>query len=416
MWKLPAGAEFVLNRLHARGYQAYVVGGCVRDLLLGRAPKDFDVCTDALPGQMQQVFADCHVIETGLRHGTLTVMYGHEPYEVTTFRVDGAYADHRHPDEVAFVTDVRQDLARRDFTVNAMAWSPESGLVDAFGGQADLAEGIIRCVGDPRTRFDEDALRILRALRFASVYGFTIDPGTDEAIHALKHTLRGVAGERIRVELQKTLCGAGAGVILRSYGDVLCTLVPLLKTVDWARTVAGVEAVPPTEALRLAMLLREIAADRVKDVLQGLRLDNATRDRVLTLVVNQDAAFAPQRYAILKLLSAFGEEVTRQLLSIRRAKALARHDRAEADIDAEMSALTAVLDEVLADGVCYTVKDMAVNGRDLMALGARGKTVGACLTYLLELLLSEKLPNERPSLLDAARACLGGHNAAKHIL
>ncbi|MDD6050623.1 MAG: CCA tRNA nucleotidyltransferase [Clostridiales bacterium] len=407
MWRLPAGAEFVLDRLHARGYQAYVVGGCVRDLLLGRAPKDFDVCTDALPEQMQQVFADCHVIETGLRHGTLTVMYDHEPYEVTTFRVDGAYADHRHPDEVVFVTNVREDLARRDFTVNAMAWSPDTGLVDAFGGQEDLAAGIIRCVGDPRTRFDEDALRIMRAMRFASVYGFAIDPATDEAIHALRHTLGGVAGERIRVELQKTLCGAGAGDILRSYDDVMITLIPPLKTVDWPRTVAGVEAAPPTEALRLAMLLREVDADQVKAVLQGLRLDNATRDRVLTLVTHQEAAFAPSRHAMLTLLSTHGEEVTRQLLTIRRAKALARHDRTKADIDAEAAELTAMLDAVLSDGVCYTVKDMAVNGRDLMALGAQGKAVGACLSHLLELLLSETLPNDRAALLTAAKAYLG---------
>lgn len=407
------GAEFVLERLHAHGFQAYVVGGCVRDLLLGYAPKDFDVCTDALPEQMQQVFADCHVIKTGLRHGTLTVMYEHEPYEVTTFRVDGAYADHRHPDEVKFVADVREDLARRDFTVNAMAWSADTGLVDAFGGQEDLAAGIIRCVGEPRRRFEEDALRIMRAMRFASVYGFTIDPATDAAIHELKHTLRDVAAERIRVELQKTLCGAGAGEILRRCRDVLCTIVPPLAEVDWLRTVAGVEAVPPTEVLRLAMLLREVPSDQVKEVLQGLRLDNATRDRVLTLVTHQDAAFAPSRYAVLALLSNHGEEVTRQLLTIRRAKALARLDRTAADIEAETVSLAAVLDAVLSDGVCYTVKDMAVNGRDVMALGAQGKAVGACLTHLLELLLSEKLPNERAALLAAAKAYLDSHSGGE---
>ncbi len=408
MWKLPAGAEFVLSRLHGQGYQAYVVGGCVRDMLLGCEPKDWDVCTNALPAQMQQVFADCHVIETGLRHGTLTVMYEHEPYEVTTFRVDGEYTDHRHPDAVVFVTDVKEDLSRRDFTINAMAWSPETGLVDAFGGQADLAAGIIRCVGDPRRRFDEDALRIMRALRFASVYGFTIDPETDAAIHALKHTMADVAAERIRVELAKLLCGEGAGEILRRCGDVLCTLMPHLKSVDWTRTVCGVEAVPPTEVFRLTMLLREVAADQVKDVLQGLKLDNATRDRVLLLTANQDWTFLPERHAMLKTLSAFGEEVTRQLLIIRWAKKIALGVHPKDEIDAEMSALTAVLDAVLADGVCYTVKRMAVNGRDLMALGAKGKAVGECLSYLLDLLLSERLNNERDVLLGAARTHLHG--------
>ncbi len=408
MWKLPAGAEFVLSRLHEQGYQAYVVGGCVRDTLLGRDPKDWDVCTNALPAQMQQVFADCHVIETGLRHGTLTVMYEHEPYEVTTFRVDGEYTDHRHPDAVVFVSDVKKDLSRRDFTINAMAWSAETGLVDAFGGQADLAAGIIRCVGDPRRRFDEDALRIMRALRFASVYGFAIDPETDAAIHALKDTMADVAAERIRVELSKLLCGEGAGEILRRCGDVLCTLMPPLKSVDWNRTVRGVEAVPPTETFRLTMLLREVAPEQVKDVLEGLKLDNATRDRVLLLTANQDWAFLPERYAMLKTLSALGEEVTRQLLTVRRAKEMALSVHLKNEIDAEISALMAVLDAVLADGVCYTVKKMAVNGRDLMALGAKGKAVGECLAHLLDLLQAEMLPNEREALLDAARKHLDG--------
>ena len=216
MVTMPAGAAFVLQRLKENGFQGYVVGGCVRDSLLGRAPKAWDICTDALPEEMQRGFRDQHVIETGLKHGTLTVMYDHEPYEVTTFRVDGEYTDHRHPDEVIFVTDVREDLSRRDFTVNAMAWSEETGVVDAFGGQEDLAARLIRCVGDARKRFGEDALRIMRAMRFASVYGFAIDPDTDEAIHELKSTLADVAAERIRVELAKLLCGAGAGDILRT--------------------------------------------------------------------------------------------------------------------------------------------------------------------------------------------------------
>ena len=240
MWKLPAGAEFVLSRLHQAGYQAYVVGGCVRDTLLGKVPKDWDVCTNALPHEMKQVFADCHVIETGLQHGTLTVMYQQEPFEVTTFRVDGEYTDHRHPDEVIFVADVREDLSRRDFTVNAMAWSPETGVVDAFCGQEDLERRLIRCVGEPEKRFQEDALRIMRALRFASVYGFAIDPATDAAIHALKDTLTGVAAERIRVELAKLLCGDSAGDILRAYPDVMQVIMPQLCKVDWPSTVAAV--------------------------------------------------------------------------------------------------------------------------------------------------------------------------------
>ncbi len=398
MWKLPAGAEFVLNRLHEQGYQAYVVGGCVRDSLLGKAPKDWDVCTNALPEEMQRIFADCHVIETGLQHGTLTVMIEHEPYEVTTFRVDGEYTDHRHPDEVIFVADVREDLSRRDFTVNAMAWSPRTGLVDAFGGREDLAAKVIRCVGEPHKRFDEDALRIMRALRFASVYGFDIDPATDAAIHELKDTLVDVAAERIRVELLKLLCGQGAGKILRAYPDVLQVILPPLSKVDWPATVAAVEAVDTaSERLRLTMLLHQLSPAEAKAVLVSLKPDNFTRDWVLLLVTNQDYPFQPTRHSLLKALFLFGETEAYELLSVRRAKGAT-------DVDA----LEDVLGDVLRDGVCYTVKDMAVNGRDMLALGAKGKAVGECLEYLLDLLLAESIPNEREALLEAAKAHLCG--------
>ena len=396
MWKLPAGAEFVIRRLHESGHQAYVVGGCVRDTLLGREPKDWDVCTNALPQEMQRVFADCHVVETGLQHGTLTVMYQHEPFEVTTFRVDGEYTDHRHPDEVIFVTDVKDDLSRRDFTVNAMAWSPATGLVDAFDGQEDLKRGLIRCVGEPEKRFDEDALRIMRALRFASVYGFDIDPATEAAIHKLKHTLIGVAAERIRVELMKLLCGQGAGKILRAYPDVMAVIMPQLAQVDWSATVAAIENVEAaSETLRLTMLLHQLCPADAKNVLMSLKPDNFTRDWVLMLVTNQDYDFRPTRHSLLTALSLFGEKQTYDLLAVRRAKGMQ-----------DVETLSVVLDEVLHDGVCYTVKDLAVNGRDLMALGVKGKTVGECLNHLLGLLLKEALPNERDVLLKAARAHL----------
>ena len=395
MWKLPEGAAFVLERLHGAGYQAYVVGGCVRDTLLGKSPKDWDICTNALPHEMQRMFADCHVIETGLQHGTLTVMYKHEPFEVTTFRVDGEYTDHRHPDEVVFVSDVREDLSRRDFTVNAMAWSPDTGVVDAFGGQEDLQRQLIRCVGEPEKRFDEDALRIMRALRFAAVYGFSIDPATDAAIHALAHTLVDVAAERIRVELAKLLCGEGAGDILRAYPDVLQVIMPQLAQVDWLSTVAAVEKAPATEILRLTMLLHQLSPDDVKAVLVSLKPDNFTRDRALLLVTHHAYDFQPTRHSVLTALSLFGEEVVRQLLIVRQAKG----------VDAD--ALSAVLEAVLADGICYTVKDMAVGGRDLMALGAKGKAVGECLSHLLAQLIAEKLPNDRDALLEEAKLHLG---------
>ena len=445
MWKLPAGAEFVLRRLHEAGYQAYVVGGCVRDTLLGKAPKDWDVCTNALPQQMQQVFADCHVIETVLQHGTLTVMYHHEPFEVTTFRVDGEYTDHRHPDEVIFVADVRDDLSRRDFTVNAMAWSPETGVVDAFGGQEDLARKLIRCVGEPEKRFGEDALRIMRALRFASVYGFAIDPATDAAIHALKHTMADVAAERIRVELMKLLCGDGAGDILRAYRDVMFTLFPALAAMDgfdqrtphhlwdvWEHTVRAVEAVPAVETLRLAMLLHDcgkIAAFSVDEqgvghaygheeqsvriaekVLADLRMDNATRDRVLLLISSHGWPVTPERRLLKRRLNQLDEEALRQLIEVKRADALATGTKDPAAVESHRVQTLSALDVLLAENPCVTLREMAVNGRDVMALGAKGRIVGETLQWLLEQVLDDELPNERNALLEAARTHLAAQS------
>lgn len=447
MQKLPAGADFVLERLARNGYQGYVVGGCVRDSLLGREPKDWDICTDALPEQMQRVFGDQHVIETGLQHGTLTVMYDHEPYEVTTFRVDGEYTDHRHPDQVTFVADVREDLARRDFTINAMAWNPHTGLVDAFGGQEDLAAGVIRCVGDPYKRFEEDALRIMRAMRFASVYGFRIDLETDAAIHALKHTLIGVAAERIRVELAKLLCGAGAGEILRRYRDVIFTLFPQLSPMDgfdqrthhhlwdvWEHTVRAVEAVPPTEVLRLTMLLHDTGKPecftldesgeghaygheersvRIADkVLADLKVDNATRDRALQLIGSHGWPVTPDRQLLKRRLNRLGEEALRQLIEVKRADALATGTKDNAAVEKHRADTLSALETLLAERPCVTLRDMAVNGRDVMALGAKGRAVGETLGWLLDQLLDDVLPNDRETLLEAAKAHLA---AETHI-
>lgn len=446
MIRLPDGAAFVLQRLKEHGYCGYVVGGCVRDSLLGRAPKDWDICTDALPDEMQRVFRDQHVIETGLKHGTLTVMYDHEPYETTTFRVDGEYTDHRHPDEVRFVTDVVDDLSRRDFTINAMAWNPETGLVDAFGGQEDLKRGLIRCVGDPEKRFGEDALRIMRALRFASVYGFDIEAGTSAAIHRLKATLAGVAAERIRVELAKLLCGQGAGHILRQYRDVIFTILPQLAPMDgfdqrtpfhaydvWEHTVRAVENAPATEVLRLTMLLhdsgkpgcftvdeqgvghawghQQASAEIAEEALAYLRVDNATRDRVLTLVEHHDWPMSTERTLLKRRLNRLGEEALYQLIDVQRADAMGKGTMPAGEIDAQTAAIRQALTELIAEKPCVTLKDMAVGGRDLMAEGVTGKALGETLQWLLGEVLNERVANERGALLEAARAHLAAKDA-----
>ena len=439
--KIPEGALFVLNRLTQAGYEAYLVGGCVRDMLMQEEPKDYDVCTSALPHEMQAVFADCHVVETGLKHGTLTVVVNHEPYEATTFRVDGEYTDSRHPDSVNFVSDVKEDLARRDFTVNAMAYHPDTGLIDPFGGQEDISRRIIRCVGDAETRFGEDALRIMRALRFASVKQFAIEEKTADAVHALKHTLVNVAAERIRVELAKLLCGGGCGDILRSYHDVLTVFIPELAAMKgfdqrnphhihdlWEHTVRAVVAAPVTEAARLTMLLHDTGKPaafsvdeggvghfyghpaRSKDIAEAvcarLKLDRATADQVAVFVANHDIELSEDRRIIRRRLNKFGEDGLRMLIRLQYADRLATGTRTEAECAAARDALLSAVDDVMAQTPCFTLRDLAVNGRDMAALGLRGPAIGQMLSRLLECVMDETLPNERDALLSAAASIM----------
>lgn len=447
MFTIPQGASFVLSRLMDAGYDAYVVGGCVRDTLLGLSPNDWDICTSARPEDMQRIFADCRVIETGLQHGTLTVLYEHEPYEVTTFRVDGEYTDHRHPDAVSFVTDVTEDLARRDFTINAMAWNPVRGLVDAFHGQEDLQAGLIRAVGDPTTRFTEDALRILRALRFASRYGFAIEPATAQAIHMLHPTLHDVAAERIHVELVKLLCGTGASDILRAYPDVMATIMPPLASMYgfaqhnphhiydvWEHTLHALPHTPPTEVMRLAILLHDSgkpdcftldengighmyghatrSADIADTLLQTLRTDNATRERVTLLVRYHDIPLSPDPKVLRRRLNLLGEDALRQLFALSRADQLGQGTRSVDTIEAEYNALMTALDALMAQNACFSLRQLAIGGHDLMAASIpKGRMVGQTLAYLLEEVMEERLSNDRDALLAAAQSFLRTHDA-----
>ena len=438
---LPRPVKELLARLKEAGYSAYVVGGCVRDSLLGLEPHDWDICTSALPEEMLWVFRDYHVVETGLKHGTLTVVADHVPYEITTFRTDGAYTDHRHPDSVSFVDNIREDLARRDFTVNAMAWSPDAGLADPFGGQQDLAAGTIRCVGEPAKRFDEDALRILRALRFASVYDFSIDRATSGALRRMAPDLNRVAGERIRVELLKLLCGRAAGRILREYPDVLSEIIPEIRPMIgydqrnhhhsydlWEHTVRGVEGVPADPVLRLAMLLHDtgkpavrtmdpsgeghykghakVSAEIALRTADKLRLDNAFRDRLVTLVLHHDTPLRTgsgeintNRSFLLRRLNRFGEQDLRALFLIHCADRTATGYSSPEREQQRLRDRTAALDALLAEQPCFTLKDLAVNGRDLTAAGLKGKAVGEALQSLLEAVMDGKVPNERDKLM-----------------
>ena len=439
---LPRTVADLITRLEQAGYSAYAVGGCVRDSLLSLVPHDWDLCTSARPEEMLEVFRGERVAETGLKHGTLTVIVDHVPYEITTFRTDGAYTDHRHPDSVSFVREVAGDLSRRDFTVNAMAYSPRTGLVDLFGGQEDLARRVIRCVGVPRERFTEDALRILRALRFASVFDFDIDPETDAALRELAPTLENVAAERVRDELFKLLCGPGVGRILRAYPDVIACVIPDVRPMIgydqrnhhhsydlWEHTVQGIEGVPPEADLRLTMLLHDTgkpsvctldekgeahyrghqaaSAEIAERVTDALRCDRETRERVIRLVRHHDipmrtdsGAVNLDRTFLLRRLNSFGEKDLRALFLIhcadRTATGYSTREREEQRLAERMGAL----DALLAEQPCFTLKDLAVNGNDLKALGLRGPALGDALQQLLEAVMDGRVPNEKVALND----------------
>ena len=447
--KIPETVLRLIRRLRDAGYPAYAVGGCVRDSLLGRTPNDWDLCTAALPEEMLSVFAGERVAETGLKHGTLTVIFDHVPYEITTFRTDGPYTDHRHPDSVVFVPEVSGDLARRDFTINAMAYDPEEGLIDLFGGQEDLRGGIVRCVGDPSVRFEEDALRILRALRFASVYDFQIEAETDKALRRMAPDLKRVAAERIREELLRLLCGKGMGRILRSYPYVLAEIIPEIGPMVgydqrnhhhsydlWEHTVRAMEGVPADPVLRLTMLLhdtgkpsvcvvdehgeahykkhQQASADIAARVTEDLRCDNRTRERVILLVRNHDIPFRTEdglvntdRAFLLRRLNRFGEEDLRALFLIHRADRIATGYSSEERENRRLGARMEALDALLAEQPCFTLKHLAVNGSDLTALGYRGPEVGRLLEELLGAVMNGDVPNEREALLSRVPPATG---------
>lgn len=430
---IPPYAASALDRLTAAGHEAWLVGGCVRDFLLGREPGDYDIAASALPEETEAVFAGARLIETGLKHGTVTVVLEGHPLEITTFRVDGTYADARHPDRVTFTRSLREDAARRDFTVNAMAYHPDRGLWDGFGGQEDLKHRIIRCVGDPETRFREDGLRILRALRFAAVLDFAVEPETERALRRTAPLLGQIAAERLSVELGKLLCGPGAGRVLGDYPDILGVILPELPPMAGfdqkndhhcydllTHTAAAVDSAPPDLILRLTMLLHDIgkpetftlredgqghfyghakrSAAMADEILRRLRYPNRIRERVLTLIRCHDAPLEPEAKQVRRRLNKLGEETFFDLLAVRRADtlALALPYRSRTGTLDELEALAR---SILAERPCLTLRDLAVDGHDLMALGCQGPALGRALRSLLDRVAEGSLPNEREALL-----------------
>ena len=395
---MDAGAAELLHALHAAGHAAYVVGGCVRDSLLGLTPHDWDLCTSALPQQVMELFGAQRCIPTGLQHGTVTVKQSGALYEITTFRTEGTYTDGRHPDEVHFVPDVREDLARRDLTINAMAYNEEEGLVDPFGGQADLQSGIVRAVGVPRQRFTEDALRILRLYRFAARFGFAIDPPTAQAAQELCAHLDCVSVERIEEELAKLLSAPAPAAYLdeKILGVVLPELSP--EALAAAKPVvdacpAGAENLP----IRLAALLLSLGEDGIRRTLKRLRCSNALIEEAAVLV-REAVPGVPVSLNIYarRLLGKYN------LCTVQRIAALGTALQPERAAD--FAALSELAEQLDADGVCCRVSQLAVNGRDLMAAGVpAGPGIRKVLEALLDGVIREEYPNERQALLAAVQ-------------
>ena len=432
---IPPGVRGILQTLAAAGHEAYLVGGCVRDLLRGVRPHDWDICTSARPEETEACFAGRRVIETGLKHGTVTVLEKSGPCEITTYRTEGPYSDSRRPDYVEFVSSLEADLARRDFTMNAIAMGLDGSLRDPFGGGDDIRAGMIRCVGEPAHRFREDGLRVMRALRFGAVLGYQIEEQTARAIHDNRAVLAHVAAERINVELCKLLVGERAGDILRQYPDVFCQFWPQLEPLaaleqntpwhcwgGWEHTIHAVEAVPADPILRLTMLLHDIGKPACKStdengidhfyghpavsakladqMLRGLKFDNRTRGRVAVLVEYHDVQIPCVEKSIRRWLGRLGPEAFFQLLEVKRADGMGQAYDLVRDRLAELEEMRAKAEEIVAQGQCFSLKDLAVNGRDIIALGtAPGPEVGQALNGLLEQVVNGELPNEREALL-----------------
>ncbi len=435
---LPIPALRALSVLEACGYEGYTVGGCVRDSLLGRAPNDWDITTNATPDEMKACFKNFRVIETGIRHGTLTVIVDGMQLEITTYRNDGEYLDNRHPVQVTFSEHIEDDLSRRDFTVNAMAYHPTKGLVDLFGGREDLKARVMRCVGDAKTRFCEDGLRILRAIRFASVLDFDIEENTAKAVHECRNLLSGIATERVREEFCKLICGRGAVRILREYIDVIAVFLPeLSRCVGFEQntkyhcydvfehTLQALALCKDTDLVtRLGILLHDIGkplcytedeqgghfkghapagVEITKEVLARLRFDNETVRRMELLVEWHDIPLSAEKKRVKRLMQRMSDADILRLLEIKRCDRLA-HAKDYREIPPELALIPSVIDEIRAEDACLSLRTLAVGGDDLMELGIpKGKQIGEMLHVLLEEVIEERLPNEKNALLQAAK-------------
>ncbi len=429
---LPKPVSAIIERLNECGYEAYAVGGCVRNFMLGIEPKDYDITTSARPEETKAALCGFRIVDTGIKYGTVTVISDKMPIEVTTYRVDGEYTDNRRPENVTFTTKLAEDLKRRDFTVNAMAYNPAVGIVDIFGGRSDLKVGILRAIGDPDERFGEDGLRILRALRFASCYGLRIEDKTAESVHRNRHLLGNIAGERIAAELNRILCGDCENVI-REYYDVISVFLPELaqcykfdqhtKYHDrdvLEHIIAATAAIEPVLHLRITMMLHDIGKPMyftmgedgvghfkghakgsmmiAEKFLKRLKYSNEITEKVMLLIKTHDIPIENRGPLIKRYLNRYGEDMFFDMVKVHIADDMGKSSEFRSRIktyhDAEDTAR-----RIIAERECFSLKQLAVNGNDIKALGFRGAEIGEKLRYLLDLVIDGKCENNKEALL-----------------
>ena len=437
--EIPDDVRTLIGELESAGFTAYIVGGSVRDAVMGKTPNDYDICTSASPDEMKKVFRGRNVIETGLQHGTLTVVGDENHYEITTYRIDGDYGDHRHPESVTFVDNIEKDLARRDFTVNAMAYNEKTGLVDPFGGSCDVEKKIIRCVGDPDKRFTEDALRIMRAVRFSAVCGFEVEENTKKAMFLHKNLLKNVSEERKMTEFRKMLISANAEILL-DYKEIFATFIPEIapsfgfdqknfhhRYDVYEHSARAVALSPKDLIIRLALFFHDVGKpctftvdesgtghfyDHAKEsailtetAMKRMKFDTATLRLVRELVVFHGLAPTDSPKYARKLLNRLGEEQVKRLLTLARCDVGAQAAYEERDsVFQRIDSLENNIDEALEKQQCFSVKNLAVNGNDLKSLGIReGKEIGRLLNLLLDAVLENPSLNEKEYLLLLAK-------------
>lgn len=436
---LPNDAKMLISLFEQNGHTAYAVGGCVRDALMGVAEKDIDITTSATPEQTEQILANNGIkfIETGIKHGTVTALVNHIPYEITTFRTEGKYADNRHPDSVNFVDDVTLDLARRDFTMNAIAYNDTVGFVDCFGGVDDIKNKIIRAVGDPDKRFEEDALRIMRCIRFASVLGFDVEKHTSRAVHDNKDLLKNIAVERIYVELIKLLMGKNCEQVLLEYKDVIGVIIPeLVPTFDcrqvskwhiydvYTHIAKSVAVAPKKDYIRLALLFHDIAKPQTKTtdengndhfkfhgfegekitatVLKRLKVSNDVFNKVTMLVKYHDDHITTKHKNIKKWLRVFGEDMIFDYIDLKIAD-LSTHNLtySQEEID-NLYKIREITAQVIASGEPYRVSDLAITGKDLIEIGYKGHEIAEELDALVKIVSGDPNCNTKEKLIHQA--------------